>query len=84
MKNKTLFNIRLSAVNKSFEMWIPNELSVYEATKLTIGILQDQEQRWYEASKSTSLYVEESGEELDINKFVGDYNFVDGTELVLV
>ena len=84
MKNKTLFSIRLAAANRSFEMWVPDELSIYEATQLIIGILQEQESRRFKADRSTSLYHEDSGTELDVDKLVGEYNFVDGTQLVLV
>ena len=84
MKNKTLFSIRLPAVNKSFDLWIPNELSIYEATKLVQTLLEEREARHFKASASVSLYLESESEELEVDKLIGEYDFVDGTKLVLI
>ncbi len=84
MQDKTLFSVALPAVNKSFELWIPDELSVYEASRLAQSILEEKEDRQFKASKSVSLYLKSNGAELDVDKYVGEYDFVDGTELVLV
>ena len=84
MKNKTLFSVRLPAADKTFELWIPDELSIFEAAQLTANILKEQESRQFVADKATTFYLKENGAELDINKLVGEYAFVDGTELVLM
>jgi len=65
-------------------MWIPDELSIAEATQLAVGILQEQESRQFKADRTTTLYLKENGAELDVNKLVGEYGFVDGTQLVLI
>jgi len=65
-------------------MWIPNELPVLEAVQLAVGLLEEQEHRRYKGGKTTSFYLRESGEELDAGKLMGEYNFVDGTELILI
>ena len=84
MNDKTLYAIKVSAANESFELWVPDELSVSLATQLTINVLREKTAKQFEATAATSLYLKETGDELDINKLMGEYNFVDGTELVLI
>lgn len=84
MKNKTLFSVRLPAADRSFELWIPDELSIYEATKLVAALLDEQEDRQFKSDAATALYLKSDGTELDVNKRVGEYGFVNGTELVLI
>jgi len=84
VETKTLFSIFLPATIKSYEMWIPNELSVYEATQLVCKILAEEESRYFLPDKSTALYEKATGDELDINSRIGDLGYVNGTQLVLL
>jgi hypothetical protein len=84
LKDKTLFSIFLPATQKSYELWIPNELSVYVAKELVCKILADQEARYFISDANTALYEKASGNELDVNSRVGDLDYVNGTQLVLV
>jgi len=84
MDTKTLFSIFLPATVRSYEMWIPDELSVYEATQLVCKILAEQEGRYFVPDKGTALYEKATGDELDINVRIGDMGFVNGTQLVLI
>ncbi len=83
MKNKTLFSVTLPAVAKSYDLWIPDELSVHDATKLIIKVLEERERKRFMVDSTTSLYHRADGVELDLNKLVGEHEFIDGTELIL-
>jgi hypothetical protein len=84
MNTKTLFSVRLSANNTTHEFWVPNELSILKVTQLICRILKEQEGRFFTPNTSTTLYLESSGDELDINLFVEEYGFANGTRLVLI
>lgn len=84
MKNKTLFCVRLPATDKSFDLWVPHDLSVAKVTKLALDLLQEQEKRNFKADDNVSCYLKEDGEELDPNKLIGEYGFANGTTLVLI
>lgn len=84
MQDKTLYVVTLPAANKSFELWIPDELSIHEATRLTQSILEEQEKKQFKAGATTSLYLKSNGAELDADKPIGEFDFVNGTELVLI
>lgn len=84
MTNKTLFLVFLPATAKTYDLWIPNELTVYEATSLVCKILGEQESRYFIPKNTTALYDRLSGEELDINLFIRDLGCVNGTQLVLI
>lgn len=84
MTDKVLYSILLPASNNTFELWIPNELTVNEATQLAARILEEQESREFKTDRSTALYLKSSGVELDTNKHMGEYEFVNGTQLVLM
>jgi len=84
MSVKTLFSVFLPATCKSYEIWIPNDLQVYEATQLVARILSNLESDFYVAGKETALYDKANGTELEMDKLVADYGYVNGSELVLV
>jgi len=84
METKTLFSVLLPATNKTYEMWVPDELSVYDATRLICKILAEQEDRYFVPGQTSALYEKASGDELDINTRIGELGFVSGTQLMLV
>jgi len=80
---KAFLCFHLPIANKSFDLWIPNDMSVHEVARLAQKMLQEQESRFYLAGNTTSLYLKDSGEELEANKYIGEFEFIDGTELIL-
>ena len=84
MKEKTLLAVHLPAVNNSYDFLIPNEFSIKDTTQFVANLLEEKEKRRFKADVTTSLYLKSDGSELDVNKLVGECNFVDGTELVLI
>ena len=84
MKDKTFLNIRLPVANRSFEMWVPNELSVFEATQLIVKIIQEHEPWCFKENETIALYLKEGCEELYMDNLIGECNLVNGTSLVLM
>jgi hypothetical protein len=84
MTTKTLFSIFLPATGRAYEMWIPNELSVYEATQLVCRILVEQEGHCFAPDNTTALYEKSSGTEININSYIGELAYVNGTQLMLI
>ena len=84
MDKKTLLTIRVPAVDKSFDFWIPDHLSIDDVTKLVQELILESEHRLFKASAAATLYLEADGLELDLDNKVSEYAFVDGTRLVLI
>jgi hypothetical protein len=81
---KTLFSVFLPAAEKYYELWVPDELSVYEAKSLIANLLKEHVGRHFEAGSTAALYDMATGVELDINVRVQDLGFVNGAKLMLV
>jgi hypothetical protein len=84
LREKTLLSIFLPATGKSYEMWIPDELSVHEAQVLVGRALEEQEEPYFALSETSALYEMTSGVELDVNMRIGELDFVNGTHLMFV
>ena len=84
MSTKTLFSIYVPATQVTLEMWVPDELSVRDATQLICTVVSDREGRWYKPDANTALYDKLSGDELDVNVLVKDLGLVNGSQLVLI
>jgi hypothetical protein len=81
---KVLFDVMLPATGRSYELWVPKELTVFEATQLVARILAEQESRFFEPSKETALFDGVTGDELGINERIGALGYANGTRLILV
>ncbi|MCL2136261.1 MAG: hypothetical protein FWH40_01855 [Coriobacteriia bacterium] len=84
MASKTLFAIYLPATQANFEVWVPNELTVRDAMQLINTVIADREGRWFKPGLYTSIYDKATGNELDINRLISDYSFVNGSQLVVI
>jgi hypothetical protein len=84
MSTKTLFSIYVPATQVTLEMWVPDELTVHDATQLICTVVNDREGRWYQPDQNTALYDRLSGDELNINVLVKDLGLVNGSQLVLM
>jgi hypothetical protein len=81
---KVLFSVMLPATGKSYEIWIPKELTVFEAMRLVARILAEQESRFFEPTEETALFDGTTGDELGINERIGALGYANGTRLILV
>lgn len=84
MSTKTLFSIYIPVTQETLEMWVPDELSVHDATQLICTIVRERESRWYKPDEHSSLYDRSSGDELDVNLRVKDLGLANGSQLVLM
>ncbi|MDR3307505.1 MAG: hypothetical protein LBS58_01220 [Coriobacteriales bacterium] len=84
MNEKTLFSVFLPATGRSYELWIPDELAVFEATQLVSRILSNSASDFFAASAATALYDKSNGTELEMDRLMVDYGYVNGSELILV
>jgi DNA-directed RNA polymerase beta subunit len=84
MSTKLLFNVLLPATGKSYDLWVPKELTVYEATQLISRLLSEAESRFFQVSGTNALYLRRTGEELRGDVYVGAMKFSNGTKLILV
>jgi hypothetical protein len=81
---KVLFNVMLPATGRSYELWVPKELTVFETTQLVARILAEQENRFFESTRETTLFDGVTGDELGINERVGALGYANGARLILV
>jgi hypothetical protein len=81
---KVLFNVILPATGRNYELWVPKELTVFEATQLIARILAEQENRFFEPTRETALFDGMTGDELGVNERIGTLGYANGTRLILV
>lgn len=65
-------------------MWVPKELTVFECTRLIGRLLSEAEGRFFRATADTALYARQTGEELRMDVYMGDFDFCNGTRLILM
>ena len=81
---KTLFSVFLPATERYYELWVPDELSVYDAKSLISNLLKEHVGRHFVANATAALYDMATGVELDVNVRIQDLGFVNGAKLMLV
>jgi hypothetical protein len=84
VSDKTLFSIFLPATGRNYDIWVPREISVYEAVQLVGGILAKREARYFEPQASMALYYALDGAEIAGDVSVGSLNLNNGARLILV
>ena len=82
--DKVLFDILLPATGRTYEIWIPKDLTVFEAAQLASRLLAEQESRFFMPNRETALFDRPSGDELDVNERVGRLGYANGAHLILV
>jgi hypothetical protein len=84
VSEKTLFSIFLPATGLSYDVWIPKEISVYDATQLVSRLLAERESRFFVPSGQTALYNAVDGAELRGDACIGNLGLSNGTRLILI
>jgi hypothetical protein len=84
MGEKLLLNVFLPATGKSYDLWVPRELTVFESTRLIGRLLSEAEGRFYRATADTALYVRQTGDELRADRYMGNLGLCNGTKLILM
>ncbi|MDR2106593.1 MAG: hypothetical protein LBP24_04220 [Coriobacteriales bacterium] len=84
MSTKLLVNVLLPATGKSYDVWVPRELMVFECAQLIGRLLSEAEGRFYRAGPDTALYLRQTGDELRAEVYMGNLGFCNGTKLILI
>ncbi len=84
MRKKTLLSVMTPITKRSYDFWIPKEMSVNDARLLTARMVESRERGNIIVTPETMLMLMETGETLDINETIGSLDLADGTELMLV
>lgn len=83
MKNKILLELCLPAAERSFDILIPRQLKVAQATALLVEFLKKQDEEYIPTSESV-LCDMESGRVFDANAFIAHVGLHNGSKVMLV
>lgn len=84
MNDKTLLCVTLPATRKSYDLWVPTDMTMHDASILIAGILESYEKDRFVATDTSILMVHDTGAILDPNCTVEEAGLVNGSRLVLV
>jgi len=83
MKNKILLELCLPMAEKWFEVRIPRQLKVAQATAMLVEFLKKQDEE-YIPTEESMLCDMESGRALDANAFIDEAGLQNGSRVMLV
>lgn len=83
MKNKILLEVCLPAAERHYEVRIPRQLKVAQATGMLIGYLKKQDGEYIPTEESV-LCDMESGKALDSNAFIDTVGLHNGSRVMLI
>jgi hypothetical protein len=84
MGDKILFNVLLPATATSYELWVPLDITVAQATQLICRILGMAREALFKPQTSTMLFDRASGKALKPDIYIGDLGYCNGSRLILV
>lgn len=84
MNGKTLLNVMLPATKKTYDFWIPSDMTLHDASMLITGALESREKNFFTASEHNTLMAQDTGDLLDHNQTIESLGLIDGSRLVLV
>lgn len=83
MKNKILLELCLPAAERSFDVRVPRQLKVAQATGMLVEFLKRQDEE-YIPTRESVLCDMESGRAFDPNAFMDTVGLHDGSRVMLV
>lgn len=83
MRNKVLLKICLPMVGKSFDVRIPRQLKVAQATGMLVEFFKKQDEEFIPTEESV-LCDMESGRVFDSNEFIDDAGLHSGSRVMLL
>ncbi len=83
MKNKILLELCLPMAERCFEVRIPRQLKVAQATAMLVEFLKKQDEE-YIPTEESMLCDMESGRALDANTFIDQAGLQNGSRVMLV
>ena len=81
---KTLFNVLLPATGKRYDLWVPDDMPMQQASSLVAEALQVAEPAYYSATPDATLMHVATGEIPKAQSTVAELGFTDGTRFVLL
>lgn len=82
--NKVLTEIYLPSINKSYDVFLPKQISIYEAINMLSTMMYNLSDGFFKPSNDTILCNKITGEIYDINKSIKDLNLQNGSKLMLI
>lgn len=84
MSKKILLNIMLPATKKTYDFWVPSDMTLHDTSALVAGLLESREKNFFTASTHNTLMAQETGDLLDHNQSLESLGFTNGSQFVLV
>lgn len=84
MKQNILIELYVPALFRSFDIYLSDDLKVYEATRLIGQVIADMSHGQYSIGEQSVLCMRTSGDILDINLSVRKLKLVNGDQLMLI
>ena len=82
--NKVLLELFLPASGKFFDVRIPRQISVYQATQMIICMLEEMNTGEYMPDMAVVMCDAKTGEQYDINVSIDSLKLCNGTKIMLV
>lgn len=84
MSEKILVSVKLPATRKSYDFWVPSDMSIHDAAGLISTLLEGREGDRFKANDGNALMLAYTGDLLDPNSTMGGNGLVNGSRLALV
>lgn len=84
MNHKVLVEILLPASRQTFDVYLPLDIKLYEATQMVAAALTDLSNGNYKAREDAVLCDAESGIIYNINMVVAELDIKNGSKLMLI
>ena len=81
---KTLFDVMLPATGRRYDFWVPDDLTMQQASELVAEAMQVAEPSFYRRTPDAALMYEQTGQIQQPDATVAEIGFVDGDRFVLV
>lgn len=82
--NKMLVNIKVPALDESYDFWLPITKKIYRIILLLVKIINQESGGYYKPTTMPLLYDKITMKEYDINLTVKDNGIKNGAELILI
>ena len=82
--NKILVNLNVPTIERKYNLWIPNNKTIYEVIKLMVKGINELNDGEYTPKKMPMLYNKTTGTAYDLNLTVEGANIKNGTEIILI
>lgn len=83
MNDKILVNVLLPATGKTYDLWVPSDMTIHDAASLITTILESREQDRFRATKENALFSGETGDLIDPCCTIGEAGLVCGSRLAI-